>query len=177
MRRGTSVHALIKKHYSQPFLVPPDIDPAVAGPFERFLASRFNRVPVVSEMPFEFPLGTAVVRGRIDTILETEDRRLEIVDFKSGSAPKRSEIEERLQLPVYALAASAHFGRPHNDLDYTYFFLADGREERFSASERLASVTSDRIAGLIQAIERQEFTPRRGCSCYACRRRRETAKR
>jgi RecB family exonuclease len=70
-------------------------------------------VTVETEMPVGgdegVDIGGVAVRGRIDRVDAAGDGELFIVDYKSGSAPKRSKIgtAEGLQLPLYMLALGA----------------------------------------------------------------------
>jgi RecB family exonuclease len=58
-----------------------------------------------SEVGFEYPLGDAVIRGKIDAIFRQENKKLRLVDYKTSRwAPPREEVEENLQLAAYFLA-------------------------------------------------------------------------
>jgi DNA helicase-2/ATP-dependent DNA helicase PcrA len=170
MRRGTSVHSLIKKHYSQPSLVPDEVDQDVREVFSRFLSSRFNVPPIGAEISFRFPVKGADVRGRIDTLLPSAGR-LEVVDFKSGRAPDETEVRERLQLPVYASAVARRFEVAPSAVQYTYYFLRDGTEYSYPYTEEGERATIERVQHLINGIQKGQFDPSVGCDCYACRRR------
>jgi RecB family exonuclease len=54
-------------------------------------------------------LGGVAVKGRVDRVDSTSRGQLFIIDYKSGSAPKKSELgtAEGLQLPLYMLALAA----------------------------------------------------------------------
>lgn len=169
MRRGASVHKLIKDLYKQPELLPLDVEPEVAALLESFKRSRFNVPPVASEKPFRLPLERGDVRGRIDLILPRPDGGLELVDFKSGGMPSREGLGRSLQLPVYALAAARLFDRQPESLSYTYYFLRDGGEASFASSpERFEQVTA-RVGAVMEAIQSRQFDPTPGCDCHACR--------
>ncbi|HJR18121.1 MAG TPA: ATP-dependent DNA helicase [Actinomycetota bacterium] len=58
-----------------------------------------------SEVSFAYPLGDAIIRGKIDAIFRNENRRLRLVDYKTGRwAPTKEEAERNLQLAAYYLA-------------------------------------------------------------------------
>ncbi|MGH2785052.1 MAG: PD-(D/E)XK nuclease family protein [Actinomycetota bacterium] len=58
-----------------------------------------------SEVSFSYPLGDAIIRGKIDAIFRNENRRLRLVDYKTGRwAPTKEEAEKNLQLAAYYLA-------------------------------------------------------------------------
>lgn len=169
MRRGTSIHSLIARHLRQPSLLLPEAEPNVAKLFETFGRSRFNRPPVAVEEPFVLPFATGEVHGRIDVVLPDRDGALELVDFKSGSARAREELESRLQLPLYAMAAALRHDLPPDMLAYTYFFLGDGTEVSFRADDETFRRVTDRVEDIITAIQDGHFARRPGCDCYACR--------
>lgn len=56
------------------------------------------------ELTFEFQLGRAKVRGSIDRLEVDSDGKFFVVDFKTGTAIKKSEAAENLQLACYQLA-------------------------------------------------------------------------
>lgn len=170
MRRGTSVHKLVADHLrGRAVLLPPD-EPDVRRRYETFRASRFNCSPVAIEKPFTLYLEGGRVRGRMDVIFGWGETGLEVVDFKSGSGEGRDNLGERLQLPLYALAAGDIFGRSAEDLAYTYYFLEDGTEATFTATARSMQAVRGRVEALIARIQAGEFAPTSGCSCFACER-------
>lgn len=169
MRRGAGVHALIAQHFRQPPLLPVEPSPDIAPLFNTFLASRFNTPAVDVERPFVLPFDRGDVHGRIDLVLPGPDGRLELVDFKSGTARAVEELEQRLQLRLYAIAtARAHEVAPER-LTYTYYFLGDNREVNFAPSVESFLATTDRVERIIHAIEEGRFERRAGCRCHACR--------
>jgi hypothetical protein len=170
MRRGASVHSLIAKHFRKPELLPAAAPPEVQPLLDTFRQSRFNVAPVAVEKPFILPFERADVRGRIDLVLPRLDGGLELVDFKSGSGHGREWMQESLQLPLYALATSSRFERPPEELSYTYFFLGDAVEVSFRATGDSFDRLRRRVDAIIEAIEREVFTPAAGCTCYGCSR-------
>jgi len=72
-------------------------------------------IPIMAEAPFgrhdmpllsiDGPAGTVIVRGYIDRV-DRSSEGLRVLDYKTGRAPPRKEIEEGrdLQLPIYVLA-------------------------------------------------------------------------
>jgi hypothetical protein len=167
MRRGTSVHSLISKHLRQRELVPETMTPEVRALLERFQQSRFNVSPVAVETSFVLPFERGDVRGRIDLVLPAQGNRLEVVDFKSGSARPAEEMRAHLQLPLYALAVSERFQRPAEELAYTYYFLRDDTEVSFSLDESGGQRVRGRVEGIITSIQEERFDPRPDCGCYA----------
>lgn len=64
---------------------------------------------LAKEQPFEFELGQALVRGKVDRIECTSDGTIVIVDLKTGkSIPSKDEAEVNPQLGLYQLAYEAN---------------------------------------------------------------------
>lgn len=169
MMRGLDVHRLIARHLAQPSLVLPEAEPRTLELLERFMRSRFNRPPAAVEKPFALSLGPADVRGRIDVVLPGQERGLEIVDFKTGATRSRQQLEGHLQLPVYAIAASALFDVGPDDLAYTYYFLDSDKEVSFRSSRTEFDRTTERVESVMRSIQAGRFEPTPNCGCYACR--------
>ena len=170
MRRGTSVHKVIADSVRQPELIP-EVPEEVVPLAEAFRQSRFQGPAVATEKRFTLPFAQADVRGRIDLVLP-HGNGLEVVDFKSGHGAGREGVGESLQLPLYTLAVSKLFDLPPERLRYTYFFLADGTEIGFDASEEGFARLTERVDHLIDDITAKRFDPRSDCTCYACEIRR-----
>lgn len=92
--------------------------------------------PIAVEIEIDFALGGAdrsgdghIVICKLDAVYRREDRggRIEIVDWKTGKAPRTSqEREERmLQLALYRLAYHRRFGVPLDEIDVALYYVAD----------------------------------------------------
>lgn len=98
--------------------------------------------PIAVEIEIDFALGvtsqgsieTSESEGRIvicklDAVYQRADRdgRIEIVDWKTGKAPRTAaEREERmLQLALYRLAYHRRFGVPLEEIDVALYYVAD----------------------------------------------------
>jgi RecB family exonuclease len=94
-------------------------------------------LPVAAEWAFasvEIPLGdgrTLRLRGKIDRIDRAADGRLVVTDYKSGKPDSYAALDkdpcdrgQRLQLPVYALAAGATFGSADTPVHSEYWFTS-----------------------------------------------------
>ena len=93
--------------------------------------------PIAVEIEIDFALGSDdigdgdrhIVICKLDAVYRREDRggRIEIVDWKTGKAPRTAqEREERmLQLALYRLAYHRRFGVPLDDIDVALYYVAD----------------------------------------------------
>nr|WP_243842007.1 ATP-dependent DNA helicase [Microbacterium hydrocarbonoxydans] len=107
------------------------------------------RRPIAVEIEIDFALGGAgdeghIVICKLDAVYRREDRggRIEIVDWKTGRAPRTAaEREERmLQLALYRLAYHRRFGVPLEEIDVALYYVADDlviRGDRVYSEEEL----------------------------------------
>ncbi|MGM7697437.1 UvrD-helicase domain-containing protein [Microbacterium sp. A84] len=109
--------------------------------------------PIAVEIEIDFALGAGSTPERIeghimicklDAVYRREDRggRIEIVDWKTGKAPRNSaERDERmLQLALYRLAYHRRFGVPLEEIDVALYYVADDlvlRGDRVYSEEEL----------------------------------------
>nr|WP_314845372.1 ATP-dependent DNA helicase [uncultured Microbacterium sp.] len=122
-----------------------------------------GRAPIAVEIEIDFALGAGlpspveephIVICKLDAVYRREDRggRIEIVDWKTGKAPRtRDEKEERmLQLALYRLAYHRRFGVPLDEIDVALYYVADDlviRGDRvYSESELLHRWSAARAA-------------------------------
>ncbi|MFK4761361.1 UvrD-helicase domain-containing protein [Microbacterium sp. ZW T5_45] len=106
-----------------------------------------QRKPIAVEIEIDFALGAGpsgsasdsgndardaephIVICKLDAVYRREDRdgRIEIVDWKTGKAPRTAqEREERmLQLALYRLAYHRRFGVPLEEIDVALYYVAD----------------------------------------------------
>jgi len=101
------------------------------------------------EVPFGVPLGSVIVEGFIDLLIEDEDG-IEIVDWKTdrvsaGEVPERLQAYET-QAGLYTLGVELATGRPVRRL--TYVFVSAGIE----ASPGDPALLRDRARAQIQAV-------------------------
>lgn len=103
--------------------------------------------PIAVEIEIDFVLGGAgghIVICKLDAVYRREDRggRIEIVDWKTGKAPRSAEEREErmLQLALYRLAYHRRFGVPLEDIDVALYYVADDlviRGDRVYSEEEL----------------------------------------
>ena len=99
------------------------------------------------------PFGNSIIICKIDAIYEVEGsdgQRFEIVDWKTGKAPKdAADLElKQFQLALYRLAYARWSGVPEENIDAAFYFVAEDKvirpERIYSESEleeRWSSVT------------------------------------
>jgi DNA helicase-2/ATP-dependent DNA helicase PcrA len=97
-----------------------------------FARSRWaGRTPIEVEREIHIPfLGHSVV-CKLDAVYEI-DGRAEVVDWKTGKAPKGADdlAKRQLQLALYRVAFAEFTGRPVGEVDAVFYFVADDLEVR-----------------------------------------------
>lgn len=97
-----------------------------------FARSRWaGLTPIEVEREIHIPfLGHSVV-CKLDAVYEI-DGRAEVVDWKTGKAPTGSDdlAKRQLQLALYRVAYAEFTGRPLDDVDAVFYFVADDLEVR-----------------------------------------------
>lgn len=129
--------------------------------FERSEWAPLQPIAVEIEIDFAFSEAQEAAEGgghivicKLDAVYRREDRggRIEIVDWKTGRAPRTAaEREERmLQLALYRLAYHRRFGVPLEEIDVALFYVADDlviRDERiYSESDLVQRWSAARAA-------------------------------
>lgn len=135
-----------------------------------------KRLPEVVEKPFIFPIRNGLkFGGVIDRLDRLPDGRVEIIDYKtSNKVPTQKQVDQNLQLTLYALAATevSEIGRgisPENIMLSLFFFkdniklsttrtreqLADAQKEVITIADEIAH--SDFACSGTQWCENCEF--------------------
>ena len=99
---------------------------------EIFKNSRFNnQSPVDVEIEINLTRGNNTFVCKLDAVFQTGDR-FEIVDWKTGAAPKDKETEKQmiLQLALYRFAYSALRQVPIDQIDVCFYFVGENIELR-----------------------------------------------
>lgn len=108
--------------------------------------------------------------GRIDRVDRKPDGTLEIIDYKTGAAPKKRDPAEDFQLSLYALAATDKgvFGeKPEHIMVSFYFFEGQERMSGTRSKEQLEIVKGEIITTATE-IGTSEFIPTPGMYCAFC---------
>lgn len=112
------------------------------------------------EPQVRFDLGdgrTLSLRGSVDRIDEDDKGELVVTDYKSGKQPKGKEKQawdggRRLQLPLYALAAAAHFEHPDGRPVQTAYWYTSRREGFLVKPHEIDEAARTSASGTVRAI-------------------------
>lgn len=123
--------------------------------------------PLAVEFPFEITWQNHTIIGYVDRIDEVE-AGLEIVEFKTGKRkPSRKEIDEDLQLILYAKGVREALGCPVTRVVYVH--LRDGAELPTEPGEdAFRSLCEGVLAPVASGIEAGRHPPKHGWWCRWC---------
>lgn len=99
---------------------------------QNFESSRFaSQKPIEIEREIQLTVGENTFICKLDAVFETQTG-VEIVDWKTGKAPKSAEDQrlKTLQLALYRLAYSRFTGIPEENIDVCFYFVSENREVR-----------------------------------------------
>jgi RecB family exonuclease len=116
------------------------------------------------ERPFDFAVPGAVVRGRIDLIIDRPEGGVTIVDWKTGKS--HDYLRPDFQVHLYMLAAREQLGLDVRSAILHYIEEQNSKEyvaEPAKLAEAKATLTS-----CITKIQAQEFSATPGSVCTRC---------
>src|SRR6202023_3807524 len=123
-----------------------------------------RRKPLLLEQPFSLRVDGLRLTGRMDRVDRHPDGSYEVIDYKTGSAKRATELQRDLQLGVYALAAREVFR--FDPLSLSYYYLetservtVDKPEERLEDDRQtIVKVAEGSRAELLPATpERKKY--------------------
>lgn len=122
-----------------------------------------------TEESFVFPVGDLLVEGKIDRVDDLGNGKIKIIDYKTGDKiPTEKEVNQDLQLSIYALAASKIWGyKPENIELALYYFSKDQWLETTRTAQQLAEAETE-ILDVRQQIEASDFVCTNAFLCKAC---------
>ncbi|GAA2198237.1 ATP-dependent DNA helicase [Sinomonas flava] len=160
-RRGTAFHAWVEEFFGTSAMLDLDgldssdehVDEAyeLSALVAEFKRSEWaHRRPAHVEVPIETRVGPVVVRGRIDAVFRDADGGWDLVDWKTGHAPKGADAKARsVQLAVYRLAWSRLTGAPVERIRAAFCYLADGtvvRPDRLAGEAELEAIVAAAVS-------------------------------
>jgi hypothetical protein len=125
---------------------------------------------MAEEQPFEPPDGSPpfVVAGVIDRIDWVRPGKFEVIDYKTGRIGSQSDVDQSLQLSLYALACRDALGMGTPKRVTLYFTESATRQSTTRTDEQLDAVRDDvleRVARMRTATSQRRRRPR--CAAIA----------
>jgi len=120
------------------------------------------------EFSFNVPFGGHTIEGVFDRVDRLEDGRMEIIDYKAQKAlPTQEEVDENLQLSVYALAFREITG-DIPDLLSIYHLRSNRKWTTSRSSEEIDAIASRILEIAGQITFRRNFEPKENRGCRWC---------
>ena len=131
-----------------------------------------NLIPVALEQPFNIKVGDIRVGGKIDRVDKVGDM-LNIIDYKTGSRiPSQREVDNNLQLSIYALAASTintpPFGATPNKIKLSLMYFEESITISTIRTPEDLKAAEAEILDIKKQIEESDFQCSQGFLCENC---------
>jgi DNA helicase II / ATP-dependent DNA helicase PcrA len=129
-------------------------------------------IPLGLEMPFSFVLKNGVkVFGKIDRI-DKKGNGIEIIDYKTGADNPKADKAHKLQLAMYALAATRVkddiLNRRPEDITLTLHFLEGNTKKTMNFKQEDLNKLEDDLIAKIEEIEKSDFKCSGSVLCVNC---------
>jgi RecB family exonuclease len=126
--------------------------------------------PLVLEQPFALRLDKDFkIGGKIDRVDRLE-KGVEIIDYKTGQVLNQKEVDNSLQMTIYALAAVSEdvLNQKAAVVRLTFYYLETGEtRSTFRTDQQLHQAKNDLI-NKAQEINQSNFSPTPGRMCEFC---------
>ncbi len=123
-------------------------------------------IPAYLEKPFNLKIGEARVSGRIDRIDLLEDGTYEVIDYKTGSSKKDTDLKKDLQLSLYDIACRETLGIRVSKL--SLYFIDDNVKVSTSRTDAHLEDCGREILELVEEMKKSDFQPTPGFQCKFC---------
>jgi len=127
-------------------------------------------VPRDLEKAFTLKIGPQLkIGGKMDRVDEKEGK-LEIIDYKTGRVFTEKEIDDSLQMTVYALAATDKglYAKKPEEVVLTFYFLETMEKKSTQRSAEQLKQAKEDLLRKAREISESEFKPRPGNWCDFC---------
>ena len=124
------------------------------------------KVPYKMEVPFRLKIGPFTFTGRIDRIDKHDDGTFEVVDYKTGTSRRDTNLKKDLQLSLYAMACRDVFKIPVSSL--SLYFLEDTTKISTTRNDDDIALLNDELLEAAKEMQRSDFSPSPGFHCSWC---------
>jgi DNA helicase-2/ATP-dependent DNA helicase PcrA len=122
------------------------------------------------ELPFVIKINPSLkIGGKIDRIDENQ-RKLEIIDYKTGRVMAQKDLDSSLQMTLYALAAADKgiYRKKAEEIILTFYFLDAGEKKSTFRSEAELKKAKKTLIAKAKEIEQSSFNAKPGTMCDFC---------
>ena len=141
---------------------------------DKFYKTECNPIvkPLAIELPFSFTLKNGIkVYGKIDRI-DKKGNGIEIIDYKTGEDNKKADKAHKLQLEIYALAATKVkdkiLNRKPEDITLTLYFLEGNTRKTMTFKKQELEELENDLIEKIKEIENSNFKCSGNVLCLNC---------
>lgn len=130
-----------------------------------------HRVPLSLEESFKISITPMLkVGGKIDRVDLLDDGKIEVIDYKTGTAPKARDVANDDQLTLYALAAvqKGMYNKKPEDVIVSFYFLEDQQKVTAARTQEQLESLREKIAAKAEEMRRSDFSPTPGKHCDFC---------
>lgn len=110
------------------------------------------------------------VTGKIDRIDKKNNQEIEIIDYKTGKIPDKTDLERSLQLSIYTMAAmdKGLYQKKLEDITLTFYYLQPMEKISFKPSYKNVEKAKEIIKKTSEEIHQSLFNPNVGPWCDFC---------
>jgi DNA helicase-2/ATP-dependent DNA helicase PcrA len=117
------------------------------------------------ELPFDYAIPGAVVRGRIDLLVQSQDTgAVEIIDWKTGQP--HDYLRTDFQMQIYALAAQEQLGL--NVSKATLHYIEHDIDVEAPVDDPFINEGRSNLSSVVKGIRDKQFDPTPGSVCTRC---------
>ncbi len=130
-----------------------------------------KRIPTSLEEAFKIKITPRLtLGGKIDRVDALPDGIIEIIDYKTGQAPKTRDPAKDRQLTVYALAATDEgiYKKTPEKVIVSFYFFEDQKKISARRTKEELQMAKNDIAATADEISRSDFRPTPGKHCDFC---------
>ena len=110
--------------------------------------------------------------GKIDRIDKLSSSKIEIIDYKTGQSETLSKNSYKLQLGIYALAATLvddiNLNKKPEEIIVTLFYLEEGKKVTNEINSELLEEIKQKILDKVEEIEKSDFKCSKSILCQNC---------
>ena len=122
--------------------------------------------PIALEKSFNIRIGGIKFFGRIDRIDPLPDGGVEIVDYKTGNIKSQKEVDQDMQVALYAIAVKESLGM--NPELMSLYFVEGGEKVSTTRDETQMAETKRELTEVVEKIKSGKFEATPGMPCTWC---------
>ncbi|MCS7092968.1 MAG: ATP-dependent helicase [Patescibacteria group bacterium] len=109
-----------------------------------------------------------IVRGKIDRVDIFDQKKIEVIDYKTGKKPEDDKLEKDFQLAIYGLALKELLKKDYSQILLSYLFLETQEKVSLSINSSELELLKKNVVEKIRKIITRDFTPKPGFHCDFC---------